>query len=110
MIGGPSQGVRLPERHGCGEMRQRHALRCRPEVQPYRKAGRRGCQGRGAKSPGATAWITPWQPYPRDQQKGSLMDIVDKLWNALGKAIRANASTKQINGIVARLDRARGKR
>jgi len=38
------------------------------------------------------------------------MDIVDKLWNALGKAIRANASTKQINGIVARLDRARGKR
>jgi hypothetical protein len=36
------------------------------------------------------------------------MNNVDKLWAALGKAIRTNASTKQINGITARLDRARG--
>lgn len=38
------------------------------------------------------------------------MTSVDKLWQALGKAIAANASTKQINGIAARLVRARGSR
>lgn len=37
------------------------------------------------------------------------MDSMDKLWIALGKAIRADASTKQVNGIVARLNRARGR-
>jgi hypothetical protein len=38
------------------------------------------------------------------------MEQVDKLWAALGKAIRANASTKQINGIAARLTRAHGRK
>lgn len=38
------------------------------------------------------------------------MDHVDKLWLALGKAIASNASTKQVNGIAARLDRARPKK
>jgi hypothetical protein len=37
------------------------------------------------------------------------MTTVDKLWNALGNAVRAGATEKQINGIAARLDRARGK-
>jgi hypothetical protein len=37
------------------------------------------------------------------------MTNVDKMWAALGKAVRSGASTKQINGIVARLDRARGR-
>lgn len=36
--------------------------------------------------------------------------MLDKLWQALGKAIRNGASNKQINGIVARLERERGKR
>jgi hypothetical protein len=36
------------------------------------------------------------------------MNAVDKLWVALGKAIRSGASTKQVNGIAARLERARG--
>lgn len=30
-----------------------------------------------------------------------------RLWAAFGRAIAANASTKQINGIVQQLDRAR---
>jgi hypothetical protein len=38
------------------------------------------------------------------------MDRIDKLWKALGKAIAGNASTKQINGIAAQLDRVRGTR
>lgn len=38
------------------------------------------------------------------------MDQVDKLWVALGKAIRGNASTKQVEGIAARLSRAQGVR
>lgn len=36
------------------------------------------------------------------------MNEVDKLWMALGKAIRNGTSTKQVNGIVSRLERARG--
>lgn len=35
------------------------------------------------------------------------MDHIDKLWAAYGKAIRNNASTKQVQAIVVRLDRAR---
>jgi hypothetical protein len=38
------------------------------------------------------------------------MNRVDKLWNALGKAVRAGASTKQVDHIAAQLDRARGQR
>lgn len=38
------------------------------------------------------------------------MTNVDKLWKALGKAIAGNASTKQVNGIAAQLNRARGTR
>lgn len=38
------------------------------------------------------------------------MDHLDKLWRAFGRAVATGASEKQINGIVARLDRARGKR
>lgn len=34
------------------------------------------------------------------------MTTVDKLWIALGKAIQKNASTKQVNGISAQLQRA----
>lgn len=37
-------------------------------------------------------------------------EAVDKLWVALGKAIQINATARQINGIVARLDRARGQK
>jgi len=36
------------------------------------------------------------------------MNDVDKIWAALGKAIRNNASTKQVNSIAARLNRVRG--
>lgn len=36
------------------------------------------------------------------------MDAVDRLWMALGKAIAGGASTKQVDGIAARLNRARG--
>jgi hypothetical protein len=35
------------------------------------------------------------------------MDPVQRLWIALGKAIRNNASTKQIGGIAARLNNLR---
>jgi hypothetical protein len=35
------------------------------------------------------------------------MNQVDKLWVALGKAIRAGASTKQVDGIANRLNRLR---
>jgi hypothetical protein len=35
------------------------------------------------------------------------MDQTDKLWAALGKAIRGNASTKQVENILGRLNRAR---
>lgn len=38
------------------------------------------------------------------------MNRVEKLWEALGKAIRSGASTKQVDGIVAQLQRARGQR
>lgn len=38
------------------------------------------------------------------------MSRVDVLWVALGKAIRANASTKQVEGIVAKLSRAQHQR
>lgn len=38
------------------------------------------------------------------------MTRVDRLWVALGKAVAANASTKQVNGIAAQLHRARGER
>lgn len=38
------------------------------------------------------------------------MNRADKLWEALGKAIRAGASTKQVSHIVAQLDRERGTR
>lgn len=38
------------------------------------------------------------------------MEQVDKLWAALGRAIRANATTKQVEGIAARLNRAQGVR
>jgi hypothetical protein len=38
------------------------------------------------------------------------MNRTDRLWQALGKAIAANASTKQVNGIAAQLQRARGER
>lgn len=36
------------------------------------------------------------------------MNQVDKLWQQLGKAIRAGASNKQVDGIVNRLNRERG--
>lgn len=36
------------------------------------------------------------------------MSSIDKLWAALGKAIAGGASTRQVNGIVARLNRVRG--
>lgn len=35
------------------------------------------------------------------------METIDKMWAALGRAIRSGASEKQVNGIAARLDRAR---
>lgn len=35
------------------------------------------------------------------------MNPVDKLWTALGKAIRSGASEKQINGIASRLNNLR---
>jgi hypothetical protein len=38
------------------------------------------------------------------------MEQADKLWRALGRAIAGNASTKQVAGIIARLDRARAQR
>lgn len=38
------------------------------------------------------------------------MDAIDRLWQALGRAINTGASEKQINSIVARMERARGKR
>lgn len=37
------------------------------------------------------------------------MNEVNRLWAALGKAIRHGASNKQINGIVVQLNRARGR-
>lgn len=35
------------------------------------------------------------------------MNPVDKLWIALGKAVRSGATEKQINGIAARLNNLR---
>lgn len=39
-----------------------------------------------------------------------MMTRVEKLWQALGKAVQASASTKQVNSIAAQLNRARGTR
>jgi hypothetical protein len=37
------------------------------------------------------------------------MSEIDRLWVALGTAIAKGASERQVNGIVARLNRARGR-
>jgi hypothetical protein len=57
----------------------------------------------------ATAWTRVPATYHVAQEE-EIMTAVDKLWAALGKAIAANASTKQVNGIAARLARASGQR
>jgi hypothetical protein len=38
------------------------------------------------------------------------MNDIDRMWQALGQAIRKGASEKQINGIAARINRAHGSR
>jgi hypothetical protein len=58
-------------------------------------------------SPVATAWTCPPATYPWDLLEEEHMNDVDKLWIALGKAIRAGASEKQINGIARSLNSLR---
>jgi hypothetical protein len=46
-------------------------------------------------------------PEPLEEDPVKTVSPVDKLWIALGKAIRANASTRQVKGIADRLNNLR---
>lgn len=50
--------------------------------------------------------LVPWQLTTKPLEEEHV-NVVDKLWIALGKAIRSGASEKQINGIAARLNNLR---